>query len=108
MVKEELGLYANVRPCHSLPGYKTKYDDVNLVTIHENTEGEYSGLEYQVVSGVVEILKIITRQASSRVAEYAFHYAGASQWGGAGGAQGGTTPYGATPYGGSGWSTAVV
>lgn len=74
-LRKELGLYANVRPCYSLPGYKTKYDDVNLVTIRENTEGEYSGLEHQVVRGVVESLKIITRQASSRVAEYAFHYA---------------------------------
>ncbi|KAK4396348.1 3-isopropylmalate dehydrogenase, chloroplastic [Sesamum angolense] len=59
----------------NLPGYKTKYDDVDLITIRENTEGEYSGLEHQVVRGVVESLKIITRQASLRVAEYAFHYA---------------------------------
>ncbi|XP_068634672.1 isocitrate dehydrogenase [NAD] catalytic subunit 5, mitochondrial-like [Aristolochia californica] len=74
-LRKELGLYANVRPCYSLPGYKTRYDDVNLVTIRENTEGEYSGLEHQVVKGVVESLKVITRQASVRVAEYAFHYA---------------------------------
>eukprot|EP00252_Welwitschia_mirabilis_P024393 TRINITY_DN721_c0_g1_i1.p1 TRINITY_DN721_c0_g1~~TRINITY_DN721_c0_g1_i1.p1 ORF type:complete len:241 (+),score=25.85 TRINITY_DN721_c0_g1_i1:138-860(+) len=74
-LRKELGLYANVRPCYSLPGYKTRYDNVNLVTIRENTEGEYSGLEHQVVRGVVESLKIITRQASLRVAEYAFHYA---------------------------------
>ncbi|KAF7084674.1 hypothetical protein CFC21_088230 [Triticum aestivum] len=77
-LRKELGLYANVRPCNSLPGYKTRYDDVNLVTIRENTEGEYSGLEHQVVRGVVESLKIITRQASLRVAEYAFHYAKAN------------------------------
>ena len=51
-------LYANVRPCFSLPGYKTRYDDVNLVTIRENTEGEYSGLEHEVVPGVVESLKV--------------------------------------------------
>ncbi|KMZ65867.1 Isocitrate dehydrogenase (NAD(+)) [Zostera marina] len=74
-LRKELGLYANVRPCYSLPGYKTRYDGVNLVTIRENTEGEYSGLEHQVVKGVVESIKIITRQASLRVAEYAFHYA---------------------------------
>ncbi|XP_039117170.1 isocitrate dehydrogenase [NAD] catalytic subunit 5, mitochondrial-like [Dioscorea cayenensis subsp. rotundata] len=77
-LRKELGLYANVRPCHSLSGYKTRYDNVNLVTIRENTEGEYSGLEHQVVRGVVESLKIITRQASLRVAEYAFHYAKAN------------------------------
>ena len=52
-----LQLYANVRPCFSLPGYKTRYDAVNLVTIRENTEGEYSGLEHEVVPGVVESLK---------------------------------------------------
>ncbi|KAF9590803.1 hypothetical protein IFM89_038395 [Coptis chinensis] len=74
-LRKELGLYANVRPCYSLSGFKTRYDDVNLVTIRENTEGEYSGLEHQVVRGVVESLKIITRTASLRVAEYAFHYA---------------------------------
>ncbi|BBN00127.1 isocitrate dehydrogenase (NAD+) [Marchantia polymorpha subsp. ruderalis] len=74
-LRKELGLYANVRPCLSIPGYKTRYDNVDLVTIRENTEGEYSGLEHQVVKGVVESLKIITRQASLRVAEYAFHYA---------------------------------
>ncbi|XP_031119115.1 isocitrate dehydrogenase [NAD] catalytic subunit 5, mitochondrial-like [Ipomoea triloba] len=74
-LRKELNLFANVRPCYSLPGYKTRYDDVDLITIRENTEGEYSGLEHQVVRGVVESLKIITRQASLRVAEYAFHYA---------------------------------
>ena len=55
---QELNLYANVRPCFSLPGYKTKYDNVDLVTIRENTEGEYSGLEHEVVKGVVESLKV--------------------------------------------------
>nr|AAM60999.1 putative (NAD+) isocitrate dehydrogenase [Arabidopsis thaliana] len=74
-LRKELNLYANVRPCYSLPGYKTRYDDVDLITIRENTEGEYSGLEHQVVKGVVESLKIITRKASMRVAEYAFLYA---------------------------------
>lgn len=56
--EQELNLYANVRPCFSLPGYKTKYDNVDLVTIRENTEGEYSGLEHEVVKGVVESLKV--------------------------------------------------
>eukprot|EP00877_Chromochloris_zofingiensis_P006662 jgi/Chrzof1/2249/Cz11g08120.t1_IDH1[v5.2] len=74
-LRKELQLYANVRPCFSLPGYKTRYDNVNLVTIRENTEGEYSGLEHEVVTGVVESLKVITRVASMRVAEYAFKYA---------------------------------
>ena len=47
-----------MRPCLSLPGYKTRYDNVDLVTIRENTEGEYSGLEHEVVPGVVESLKV--------------------------------------------------
>lgn len=74
-LRKELDLYANVRPCFSLPGYKTRYDNVNLVTVRENTEGEYSGLEHEVVPGVVESLKVITRKASLRVAEFAFKYA---------------------------------
>jgi isocitrate/isopropylmalate dehydrogenase len=59
-LRKELDLYANVRPCFSLPGYKTRYDGVDLVTIRENTEGEYSGLEHEVVPGVVESLKVCT------------------------------------------------
>lgn len=55
-LRKELGLYANVRPCYSLPGYKTRYDDVNLVTIRENTEGEYSGLEHQVSLLILDIM----------------------------------------------------
>lgn len=57
-LRKELQLYANVRPCFSIPGYKTRYDNVNLITIRENTEGEYSGLEHEVVPGVVESLKV--------------------------------------------------
>eukprot|EP00172_Hildenbrandia_rubra_P001585 Plantae.Rhodophyta-Hildenbrandia_rubra.ctg2144.p1 GENE.Plantae.Rhodophyta-Hildenbrandia_rubra.ctg2144~~Plantae.Rhodophyta-Hildenbrandia_rubra.ctg2144.p1 ORF type:complete len:366 (+),score=60.96 Plantae.Rhodophyta-Hildenbrandia_rubra.ctg2144:124-1221(+) len=74
-LRKELGLYTNVRPCVSVPGVKTLYDNVNVVTVRENTEGEYSGLEHVVVPGVVESLKVITRHASMRVAEYAFAYA---------------------------------
>ncbi|KAK3179182.1 hypothetical protein Dsin_033085 [Dipteronia sinensis] len=51
-LRKELNLYANVRPCCSLTGYKTRYDNVDLITIRENTIGEYSGLEHQVVRGV--------------------------------------------------------
>lgn len=57
-LRKELQLFANVRPCFSIPGYRTRYDGVNLVTIRENTEGEYSGLEHEVVPGVVESLKV--------------------------------------------------
>lgn len=56
-LRKELDLFANVRPCMSIPGYPTPYDNVDLVTIRENTEGEYSGLEHNVVPGVMESLK---------------------------------------------------
>lgn len=55
--------------------YKTLYDNVDVVTIRENTEGEYSGIEHEIVDGVVQSIKLITEEASNRVAEYAFKYA---------------------------------
>ncbi|XP_045467952.1 probable isocitrate dehydrogenase [NAD] subunit alpha, mitochondrial isoform X2 [Harmonia axyridis] len=73
-LRKELNLYANVRPCRSLEGYKTLYDDVDVVTIRENTEGEYSGIEHEIVDGVVQSIKLITEEASMRVAEFAFQY----------------------------------
>jgi isocitrate dehydrogenase (NAD+) len=74
-LRKEFNLYANVRPCRSLEGYKTLYDDVDVVTIRENTEGEYSGIEHEIVDGVVQSIKLITETASRRVAEFAFQYA---------------------------------
>ncbi|XP_062517366.1 isocitrate dehydrogenase [NAD] subunit alpha, mitochondrial-like [Corticium candelabrum] len=71
-------LYANIRPCLSLPGLQTLYNNVNLVTVRENTEGEYSGIEHMVVDGVVQSIKLITRNASLRVAEFAFAHATAN------------------------------
>ena len=68
-------LYANVRPCRSLDGVETVYGKVDIVTVRENTEGEYSGIEHQLVNGVVQSIKLITRPASMRVAEYSFKYA---------------------------------
>ena len=74
-LRKVFNLYANVRPCRSINGYKTLYDNVNVVIIRENTEGEYSGIEHEVATGVVQSIKVITREASKRVAEYAFQYA---------------------------------
>lgn len=74
-LRKEFSLYANVRPCRSLEGYKTLYDNVDVVTIRENTEGEYSGIEHEIVTGVVQSIKLITETASSRVANFAFEYA---------------------------------
>lgn len=77
-LRKEFNLYANVRPCKSIAGFKTLYDDVNVVTIRENTEGEYSGIEHEIVDGVVQSIKLITETASRRVADYAFNYAKAN------------------------------
>jgi len=74
-LRKEFNLYANVRPCKSVEGFETPYKDVDLVTIRENTEGEYSGIEHVIVDGVVQSIKLITEEASRRVAEYAFDYA---------------------------------
>ena len=74
-LRKEFNLYANVRPCKSVEGYETVYKDVDLVTIRENTEGEYSGIEHTIVDGVVQSIKLITEDASRRVAEFAFTYA---------------------------------
>uniref|UniRef100_A0A8C1SFW5 Isocitrate dehydrogenase [NAD] subunit alpha, mitochondrial n=2 Tax=Cyprinus carpio TaxID=7962 RepID=A0A8C1SFW5_CYPCA len=75
LLRKTFDLYANVRPCVSIEGYKTPYTDVDLVTIRENTEGEYSGIEHLIVDGVVQSIKLITEEASRRIAEYAFEYA---------------------------------
>jgi len=75
-LRKKLNLFANVRPCKTIKGIKsTVYDNVDVVTLRENTEGEYSGLEHEVVPGVVENLKIITRPACENIAKYAFEYA---------------------------------
>ena len=68
-MRKEFSLYANVRPCKSIEGYETPYKNVDLVTIRENTEGEYSGIEHQIVDGVVQSIKLITEAASTRVAQ---------------------------------------
>src|SRR5438046_2451239 len=74
-LRKALDLYANVRPVKSAPNIKTRYDDVDLVVVRENTEDLYSGLEHEVVPGVVESIKIITEKASTRIAKFAFEYA---------------------------------
>jgi len=74
-LRKELDLYAALVNCFNLPGLPTRHDNVDIVVIRENTEGEYSGLEHEVVPGVVESLKVITKFCSERIAKYAFEYA---------------------------------
>ena len=74
-LRKALDLYANLRPVRSLPGVRSRYEQVDLVIVRENTEDLYSGLEHEVVPGVVESLKIITDAASTRIARFAFEFA---------------------------------
>jgi isocitrate dehydrogenase (NAD+) len=75
VLRQHFNLYANFRPIESLDGVETKWKDLDLVVIRENTEGLYSGIEHEVVPGVVESLKIITRVATERIAHFAFRFA---------------------------------
>jgi isocitrate dehydrogenase (NAD+) len=74
-LRKGLDLYAALRPVHSVPNLKTRYENVDLVVVRENTESLYAGLEHIVVPGVVESLKIISEKASTRIARFAFEYA---------------------------------
>jgi isocitrate dehydrogenase (NAD+) len=74
-LRKTLDLYANLRPVKNLPGVNSRFENVDLVLVRENTEDLYSGLEHEVVPGVVESLKIITERASTRIARFAFEYA---------------------------------
>jgi len=78
-LRKQFDLYANFRPIRNLPHIPTRYPDVDLIIVRENTEGLYSGLEHEVVPGVVESLKIITERASTRIAKFAFEYARKNQ-----------------------------
>lgn len=74
-LRKDLDLYANLRPCYNLPNIKTRYENVDIVVIRENTEDLYAGIERQVDENTAESIKIITRDASLRIAEFAFDYA---------------------------------
>ncbi|MDP9172801.1 MAG: isocitrate/isopropylmalate dehydrogenase family protein [Planctomycetota bacterium] len=74
-LRQKLNLYAAVRPVRSLPGIKTRYEGVDMVIVRENTEGLYSGIENEVVPGVVTSLKVASQAACTRIARYAFRYA---------------------------------
>ena len=74
-LRKDLDLYANLRPCYNLPNVKTRYENVDIVVVRENTEDLYAGIERQVDENTAESIKIITRDASLRIAEFAFDYA---------------------------------
>ena len=74
-LRKSLDLYACLRPVRSIPGIKSRYENIDIVVVRENTEVLYSGIEHLVVPGVVESLKIITERASTRISEFTFDYA---------------------------------
>jgi isocitrate dehydrogenase (NAD+) len=74
-LRQALGLYANLRPARSMQGLETRYEDVDLVIVRENTEDHYAGIEHRVGRDAAESIKIITREASERIARFAFDYA---------------------------------
>jgi isocitrate dehydrogenase (NAD+) len=74
-LRQGLGLYASVRPVNTLPGIKTPYEKVDLIVVRENTEGLYAGLEHEVIPGVVESVRLITRGAAERIVRFAFELA---------------------------------
>src|SRR5712691_9402219 len=74
-LRKKFELFANFRPIRNLPGVPTRYPDVDLIIVRENTEGLYSGIEHEVVPGVVESLKIMTEKACTRISRFAFEYA---------------------------------
>jgi isocitrate dehydrogenase (NAD+) len=74
-LRKKFDLFANFRPVRTLPGLETKWPGVDLIIVRENTEGEYVGLEHEVVPGVVESIKVISEKGSTRIARFAFAYA---------------------------------
>ncbi len=74
-LRKALDLYANLRPCKNLPGVKTRFENVDLVIVRENTEDLYAGVEEQIDTNTAHSIKIITRQASERICRFAFDYA---------------------------------
>jgi isocitrate dehydrogenase (NAD+) len=74
-LRKILDLYANLRPVRNLPGVQSRFGDVDVIIVRENTEGLYSGLEHEIVPGIVESLKIMTEKACTRIAVFAFEHA---------------------------------
>ena len=73
-LRKDLDLYANLRPCKNLPGVKTKFENVDLVVVRENTQDLYAGVEEQIDENTAHSIKIITREASERICRFAFDF----------------------------------
>jgi isocitrate dehydrogenase (NAD+) len=74
-LRKALDLYSNLRPVKNLPGVESRFQNVDLIIVRENTEDLYAGLEHEIVPGIVESIKIITERASPRIAKFAFEFA---------------------------------
>jgi isocitrate dehydrogenase (NAD+) len=74
-LRKTLNLYANLRPTKSIPGIQSRYTNVDIIVVRENTESLYAGIENEIAPGVIQASKVITRDASTRIAKYAFEYA---------------------------------
>ena len=74
-LRKEFDLYANVRPAKNIPGVRTRYENVDLITVRENTEGMYTGIEHTVGDDVAEAIRVITKKCTQRVVRYAFELA---------------------------------
>lgn len=74
-LRKSLDLYANLRPCKNLPNVKTKFDNVDIIVVRENTEDLYAGIERKIDDDTAESIKVITRKASERICKFAFDYA---------------------------------
>jgi isocitrate dehydrogenase (NAD+) len=74
-LRKALDLFSNLRPVKNLPGVSSRFDNVDLIIVRENTEDLYAGLEHEIVPGIVESIKIITERASTRIARFAFEFA---------------------------------
>jgi isocitrate dehydrogenase (NAD+) len=74
-LRQTFSLYANLRPIKNLPGVKARYQGIDLIVVRENTEGLYSGIEHEVIPGVVESLKIMTEKACTKISKFAFDFA---------------------------------
>ena len=74
-LRKSFDLYANLRPCKLFPGIESRYDEVDVIVVRENTQGEYSGIEHYISPDIVEMMKVVTEEASKRIANFAFQYA---------------------------------